>query len=106
VKNTLASFFHNKKTACQTVVHRLRKLRKFFENSAFFQKHEVIGSSLLIIYTGDKAGVWMIDFAKTLPLPTTVEVDHRRSWQMGNHEDGYLFGLDNLISVLEDVARV
>lgn len=103
--STLATFFQRKPEACQAVISRLRQLRKCFENSSFFAEHEVIGSSLLIIYTAEKVGVFMIDFAKTLKLPESVVIDHRSSWSLGNHEDGYLFGLDNLISVLEEVSR-
>ncbi|GIY82828.1 kinase [Caerostris extrusa] len=35
---------------------------------------KVIGSSILIIHDGKKAGAWMIDFAKTLPLPEGVTI--------------------------------
>ena len=60
---------------------------------------QVIGGSLLFLYDDEgKAGVWMIDFAKTLPHPE-LTLDHRSSWQLGNCEDGYLKGLDNLIQV-------
>ena len=106
VLKIFSSFFLNQIDACIAVLNRLRKLRKCFENSDFFQRHEVIGSSLLIIHTGDKAGVWMIDFAKTLPLPENIEIDHHRAWHLGNHEDGYLFGLDSLISVLEEIITI
>jgi 1D-myo-inositol-triphosphate 3-kinase len=41
----------------------------------------------------------MIDFAKTLPLPDSVTVTHRKPWQQGNHEEGWLTGMDNLIKV-------
>ena len=40
----------------------------------------------------------MIDFAKTLPFGDHT-LDHRSPWQVGNHEDGYLVGIDNLIEV-------
>lgn len=103
VRLTLRSFFKSQPEACATILTRLKVLMRLFESSDFFKRHEIIGSSLLFIYTADKAGVWMIDFAKTVRVPTNVQIDHRRSWQLGNHEDGYLFGLDNLISLLQDI---
>lgn len=72
-------------------------------NSQFFARHEVIGSSLLVIHDAQKLGVWMIDFAKSVPLPVGVSIDHLSPWQQGNHEDGYLFGLHNLIRLIEDL---
>ncbi|RUS80261.1 hypothetical protein EGW08_011990, partial [Elysia chlorotica] len=72
----------------------------------FYQSHiQVIGSSLLIMYDRDNnAGVWMIDFAKTIPLED-LTVNHRSPWQLGNHEDGYLFGLDRLIEIFGDLKE-
>jgi len=59
----------------------------------------LIGSSLLVIYDANNhASVWMIDFAKTLPVPDRV-LTHRAAWQPGNHEEGYLTGLDSLVTV-------
>jgi len=40
----------------------------------------------------------MIDFAKTLRVPERT-LTHRDVWQPGNHEEGYLTGLDHLVSV-------
>lgn len=60
---------------------------------------QVIGSSILIIYDDEKAGVWMIDFAKTVPVPEGINITHRKPWKLGNHEEGYLTGIDNLIKV-------
>lgn len=66
--------------------------------AAFLQ---VVGSSLLFVHdwTG-RTGVWMIDFGKTTALPPDLTLDHRTPWVQGNQEDGYLWGLDNLIDVL------
>ncbi|XP_023222897.1 inositol-trisphosphate 3-kinase homolog [Centruroides sculpturatus] len=99
---TLKLFLGNSDSITSQLIERLKLLRKKFEKSEFFSRHEVIGSSLLIVHDGMKVGAWMIDFAKTVSLPDGVTIDHRSPWVLGNHEDGYLFGLDNLISVLED----
>jgi len=40
----------------------------------------------------------MIDFAKTLLVPDHI-LTHRDAWNLGNHEEGYLTGLDNLVAV-------
>ncbi|CAL8240194.1 unnamed protein product, partial [Gadus morhua 'NCC'] len=55
---------------------RLKQLRHTLEASQFFRTHEVVGSSLLFLH--DAAG------------------------RSGNREDGYLWGLDNLIAILTD----
>lgn len=63
-------------------------------------KSQVIGSSLLFVHDAfGKASVWMIDFGKTVPLKDGMWLDHRLPWQEGNHEDGYLWGLDNMVDI-------
>ena len=67
---------------------------------------QVVGSSLLFIHdhTG-RAEVWLIDFGKTSALPEGQTLSHAVPWQEGNREDGYLWGLENLVQVLEAVDR-
>lgn len=67
---------------------------------------QVIGSSLLFIHdhTG-KAQVWIIDFGKTTALPGGQTLKHDIPWEEGNREDGYLWGLGNLIHTLEAVEE-
>lgn len=67
---------------------------------------QVIGSSLLFIHdhTG-KAQVWIIDFGKTTALPEGQTLSHDVPWQEGNREDGYLWGLGNLIHTLEAIEE-
>ena len=62
----------------------------------FFQ---VIGCSLLFVHDRYNAIVWLIDFAKTIKLPEDVKITHGSKWKVGNHEDGYLIGVNNLISI-------
>lgn len=65
---------------------------------------QVVGSSLLFVHDASgKARVWMIDFGKTVPLPEPQTLDHRTPWVEGNREDGYLWGLDNLIDIFSSM---
>lgn len=50
------------------------------------------------------ASIWLIDFAKTIPLPANVDISHFNEWSVGNHEDGYLIGINNLIEIFEELA--
>lgn len=54
---------------------------------------------------GVRACVWMIDFGKTVRLPDGLVVTHSSDWVEGNHEDGYLIGLQNLNRMLEELHR-
>lgn len=79
-------------------------IRKLYAKVPFYFL-QVIGSSIFMIYDNDKkVGVWLIDFAKTREVPDGRKLTHRRPWEEGNHEEGFLFGLDNLISAIEEVC--
>ncbi|KAK3593427.1 hypothetical protein CHS0354_020186 [Potamilus streckersoni] len=101
----LQNFIDYDETVMKMYLSRLKALRLTQETSPFFKSHEIIGSSLLFVH--DKSGqacVWMIDFGKTVPLSENMTVDHRSKWKEGNHEDGYLCGIDNLISLFEKMC--
>lgn len=82
-------------------IQRLKAIRATLEFSDFFQTHEVIGSSLLFVHDKTQASIWLIDFAKTVHLPPNINIDHSTQWTVGNHEDGYLLGINNLIEIFE-----
>ena len=50
----------------------------------------------------NETSVHMIDFARS--YRTEQRLSHRAAWQPGNHEDGFLTGLDNLVRILEEAA--
>ena len=80
-------------------LERLQTIRALCLASPFFSSHELIGSSLLFVHDNDTANVWMIDFEKTHRV-TGQPITHHRAWEVGNHEDGYLTGLDSAIDLL------
>ncbi|XP_019659872.2 inositol-trisphosphate 3-kinase C isoform X1 [Ailuropoda melanoleuca] len=106
VTKVLEDFVDGNRGILRKYVARLEELREALENSPFFKTHEVVGSSLLFVHdhTG-LARVWMIDFGKTVALPDHQTLSHRLPWAEGNREDGYLWGLDNLIHLLQGLAQ-
>lgn len=87
-------------------ITRLEEIKRALKASEFFKKHEVIGSSLLFIHDHtERAEVWLIDFGKTTALPDGQYLDHYRPWEEGNREDGYLWGLDNLLQTLSSLGK-
>ncbi|KAF6205774.1 hypothetical protein GE061_019947 [Apolygus lucorum] len=86
-------------------IQRLKAIKATLEVSKFFQSHEMIGSSLLFVHDQKNANVWLIDFAKTLELPSEMKIDHASSWVVGNHEDGYLIGINNLINIFTEMIN-
>lgn len=79
-----------------------RSLRELLDASEWFARREVVGSSLLFVWDYPPEGseqspaapiCKMIDFAKTEELPEEgAKLSHRKTWEVGNREDGYLLG--------------
>ena len=65
---------------------------------------QLIGSSLLFVHDAQKASVWLIDFGKTVSVPEGLSIDHKSPWDVGNHEDGYLIGIENLVKLFRDLV--
>lgn len=103
VQQTVAGFLQSRKGVTKELARRLRQMRSCVEKSEYFQRHEVVGSSVFIVYDEERIGAWMIDFAKSHALPAGVKTTHRRQWLPGNHEEGLLHGLDELIRTVENI---
>jgi 1D-myo-inositol-triphosphate 3-kinase len=86
---------------------RLAELHSQCQKSEYVRVHEFVGASLLFVAEASppRATVHMIDFAKTSKLPDGISVDHMRGWEVGNHEDGLLFGLLQCKSCWDDVIE-
>ncbi|XP_067635512.1 inositol-trisphosphate 3-kinase A-like isoform X2 [Eurosta solidaginis] len=99
VKEAIREFINGSQHAMPSYIQRLQSIRATLECSDFFRTHEVIGSSLLFVHDRHQASVWLIDFAKTVGLPDDHQIDHNSTWTVGNHEDGYLIGINNLLDL-------
>ncbi|XP_069799577.1 inositol-trisphosphate 3-kinase C [Dendropsophus ebraccatus] len=105
VMRALEDFVDGNKNILRNYLTRLKELRIELEKSEFFKQHEVVGSSLLFVHdSSELAKVWMIDFGKTVRLANKQTLNHRVPWVEGNREDGYLWGLDNLINIFSDMV--
>ncbi|XP_033174210.1 inositol-trisphosphate 3-kinase homolog [Drosophila mauritiana] len=103
IAQTIEQFLAARRSVQKELLKRLKHMRLVIEQSSFFARHEIIGSSIFIVYDDDRVGVWLIDFAKCRELPPQVRVDHRSAWAPGNREEGLLRGMDELIRSFEEV---
>ncbi|XP_064553754.1 inositol-trisphosphate 3-kinase homolog isoform X2 [Drosophila montana] len=103
ISQTIEQFLAARRSVQKELLKRLKHMRLVIEQSAFFSRHEIIGSSLFIVYDDQRVGAWLIDFAKSRQLPPQLSVNHRSAWQPGNREEGLLRGMDELIHAFEEV---
>ncbi|XP_043112362.1 inositol-trisphosphate 3-kinase B [Puntigrus tetrazona] len=106
VTETLLNFTRGQVHILEAYESRLQALNEALKESIFFNRHEIIGSSLLFVHDcSSKANIWMIDFGKTVPTPEDVHLRHDIPWVEGNREDGYLIGLTSLITLLGEAIK-
>jgi 1D-myo-inositol-triphosphate 3-kinase len=86
------------------IQQNIAEFARVLGRSEFFRDHECIGTSILIVAdTTGKVGTFWIDFAKTYPC--MQKITHTSCWERGNHEDGVLRGVDNLVLAWAEVAN-
>uniref|UniRef100_A0A336MNH2 Kinase n=1 Tax=Culicoides sonorensis TaxID=179676 RepID=A0A336MNH2_CULSO len=105
IEKLITIFMSMRPQAIKEIYRRLKMIRSMMEQSEFFKRTEIIGSSIFIVYDEKKAGVWLIDYAKSAEVPEGVTIDHRKPWQPGNHEEGLLYGMDQLIVVFKTLQE-
>lgn len=103
ISQTIEQFLAARRSVQKELIKRLKNMRLVMEQSAFFNRHEIIGSSIFIVYDDHRVGAWLIDFAKSRQLPPQLSVNHRSPWSPGNREEGLLHGMDELIRAFEEV---
>lgn len=104
IENVLCKFIKNQDSVRWKFHSRLKQIKEKFESSSFLMSHQIIGSSILFMFDEmGNTGAWMIDFSKTVPLPQGKTLTHRDDWALGNGEDGYLYGVDSLIKIFENL---
>ena len=88
------------------MLSRMRSLREMLQGPAaeWFLRREMIGTRLLFVYDAAEPlaaqpNVWMLGFHNV--IERDVELTHRAPFVYGNHEDGFLVGLDSLIRLFE-----
>jgi len=99
----LRAFLQNDPELKEQYLQRLQLVSGTLSDSAVFHNHQFINTSLLFVHDAatKKSGVWMIDFSKA--RPAAHRLTHTEPWRLGNQEDGYLFGLRNLMRVWEEI---
>ncbi|XP_034667786.1 inositol-trisphosphate 3-kinase homolog isoform X1 [Drosophila subobscura] len=103
ISQTIEQFLGARKSVQKELLKRLKHMRLVVEQSEFFNRHEIVGSSIFIVYDDERVGAWLIDFAKSRQLPAQMRVDHRSDWTPGNREEGLLKGMDELIHAFEEI---
>ncbi len=111
VCEAMRRFLDGRVDVARAVTAKMEVLRSRLEASEWFKSHSVVGSSLLILYDRASDGardaatgqLFAIDFVHA--HSSEQPLSHRQEWTLGNQEDGYLTGLDNLLALMRNVAE-
>jgi hypothetical protein len=106
VVKALATFFRHDSGVCKTALLKLEDLAKALERSAFFAKHVLLRSTLLLLFDDDdrtKVELRMINFGFSYALPEGQTTMHTEAWggSADSHEDGYMTGVRSLVRMMK-----
>jgi len=103
VTDTIYHFVQQRKTLLESFAKQLHELRECVEGSELFMSHSFLRTSLLFSYSDvtNTAKIHIIDLSRVSEAGRRLT--HRSPWESGNHEDGYLTGLDNLSRIFESL---
>jgi len=87
ISNLLKSFITNVKIK-KKYLERLQEIETLCLESSFFQRHQLIGTSLLFVNDDKNGNIWMIDFGKSFKADGENE-----NMDFSRRENGYLEGL-------------
>jgi len=104
VQEVIQLYVQQRRQLLESFLPQLRHLRSTLEACDTFMQHEFVRTSVLLVYSNatNSTSVHIIDLTRVSHLGGT-RITHRNEWEPGNHEDGYLVGLDNLINQFEEV---
>ena len=111
VVSALETFFQADTSVCKAALLLLEEMSRALERSAFFAKHVLLRSSLLLVYD-DAARTHvhfrMINFGFSYALPEGAPpLTHADKWdgKPESHEDGYLTGVRSLTRLMRALER-
>jgi len=99
VRGAMLQYVQRRRVVLGSFLKELERLRQTLERSDEFMQHSFIRTSLLLVYSDvtNTTSVHIIDLSRV--SCTGGHLTHRAPWAPGNHEDGYLTGLDNMIRI-------
>lgn len=104
VRTAVKQYVQYNPQLCKNFTPKLKELRSALEQCEVFKSHSFVRTSMLFIYSNTTldCSVHMIDMSKVTKATHTLT--HRGPWEPGNDEDGYLDGLDSIISIFEELS--
>lgn len=113
LKTALGTFLHRNAAITKAAYLKLENMAAALERSAFFSRHCLLRSTLLLVYDDALLGskqptveLKMMNFGFSYALPdSTPDLTHDQPWDgsSDSHDDGYLLGVRNLVRLMKEL---